>query len=666
MGFHLCATESNHTNVTRLLPTATGLFIQLSNPLNITLLASQILAADVFSPRPIALFHCRRIFSVFYTAAARAAQHQLSRDEFIQHLNPDDWAKAVIRGADDKSPRWRHLLLLGGILLGLEEQQSSISSHVRTKLESALVTASNLALESTAEQDPETSFCVVFVLNHTFHLLSDLQRSRLEYRFFLPVALDALFFSHEGLAQGYWLGMIDQDIKETSGRKFNWSPKSPTFQKFMELKSRILVSNLGILSRLIAHAIDQVQEPLQASQALDRVAEFARCLATSWRQNKLSEVDVSEERGYLDPETLQVTLPPLLQVLRDSLFAVIILLRATLGRCLCDPVLALDAHAPLLAIQALHILRHLQFIASRFGQTSSSQYVFVNFTAIDILSQFPDHVHSFLQAIRPVQLGRVPIHPLDRTHDLFFLNTAEHFTLVTSAGLNENLILASALPCISTDAGRGAAELYEAAHSVCLAVFVSPQCAELASRQLPFYIEALMQSFPQKLSPRQFRLAVRSIAKIAAPSSTLQSLQPLLQSILLEMLVDRTNVAAERPLAPLTTDQGPDFSPQPISEKSVLTLTLIDSLPFLTVAALLDWLPRTTEIINKISDPPQRSACQQWFWETLSTGKMDAERAAACVAWWNSRGGREHLLYNDQVDEEEHMMTGAIQQDSKL
>ena len=175
-----------------------------------------------------------------------------------------------------------------------------------------------------------------------------------------------------------------------------------------------------------------------------------------------------------------------------------------------------------------------------------------------------------------------------------------------------------------------------------------------------------MQSFPIKLSSRQFRLATRSIGRLSAPPSTISRLQPLLQLTLLEILIDRAAHASES-LLTLNVDADPLAALEPPSEKSTVVMALIDSLPFLPVSELSEWLAKTTEIVNKISDPSQRSACQRQFWDVLSNGQVDVEHSAACVAWWNSRGGREHLLYNEQIEEGAYLMSGAIQQeDSKL
>ena len=541
--------------------------------------------------------------------------------------------------------------------------KQDVSMHLRPRLESALVRATNLALHEIGVQRPVEGYCVVFVLNYIFELLADHQKAQLDYDILLPLLVDSAFFSVEGLEHGYWLGLVDSDVVETSAHQFRWPEQSRTFGQVRQIQSRSMVSSLGPLSRLIAHSIENVQDGTLVAATIDRLAEFARTLTLSWRQNKLSGVDVQEEAKHFDTETLKTTLPVLWQILRVSLFATIIVLRAVLGSLLYDPFLSKNTSAPFIAMQCLHTLRNLYFISARLGQTSTSQYIFVNFTAIDVLSPYPESVESFLKSIRPAEFGRIPRHPLDRYLDLFFFNTAEHFTLVVSLEVNDGLLIAAALPYLATGGNTRLLEMFEAGHSLVLAVMAAPQNADLATKHLPFYIEALLGGFPANLSSRQFRLAFKTVIRITSPPSSLSEAQPLLQSILLEIIHDRAVRASPSPLPEIRTDkEGP-----PLSEQAVLVMTIIDSLCFLNLPVLEEWLPLTAELVAQITDSSMRQRCQERFWESLSSGEMDVERAGLSVAWWTSRGGREMVLFGDeQPTEDEYLMSGALLPESKL
>jgi hypothetical protein len=575
-------------------------------------------------------------------------------------LSPEAWITAVVKGADEKSPRWRHLLLIGGLLLGVDKQDLAL--HLRTRLESALVRAANLTLHDVGAQKPVEGYCVVLVLNYTFELLADHQRAQLDYDTLLPLLVDAAFFSPEGLEHGYWLGLIDSDVFEPAAHRLRWPANSRTFGQVQQIQSRLMVSSLGPLARLTAHSIEHVKDAGLVMAVVDRVAEFARTLMLSWRQNKISGIDFQDEAECFDAETMKTTLPVLWQILRVSLFATVIVLRAALGRLLYDPGLSGNTSAPFMAMQCLHTLRNLYFISTRLGQTSTSQYTFVNFTAIDVLSRYPESVENFMKNIRPAGFGRIPQAPLDRCLDLFFFNTAEHFSLVLTPQVNDELLIAAALPYLSSGSNH-LLELFEAAHSLVLAVLAAPQNADLASKHLPFYIESLLQSFPVNLSSRQFRLAFKTIVRITAPPSSLSETQPLLQSALLQIVHDRAMKASTSPLPETRTDNE---SP-PLSEQAVLVMTIIDSLCFLNLPVLEEWLPLTAELVAQILDSAMRQRCQERFWESLSSGEMDVERAAVSVAWWTTRGGREMVLFGEEPPaEDEYLMSGALLQESKL
>lgn len=324
--------------------------------------------------------------------------------------------------------------------------------------------------------------------------------------------------------------------------------------------------------------------------------------------------------------------------------------------------------APVLVCQLLNSLRNLFFITSRIGTHSFTQYTFVYLTCIDILSAYPPQAEEFLQSIRPLTIGEIPPFPVDRALVLYFLNTAEHFTLVLSPATNEDFLVASALPYLATGGARHLLPLFEAAHSVMLAVLSAPQSADTAAKHTPYYIDALFTEFPSNLSPRQFRLAFKTLMKVAAPPSILSRNHPELPAVLLELVHHRGLNASVLPLAmtnvasPLDETEG---SNPIMSERAVLTLTLLDSLPFLSLGLLEEWLTIAAELINTLPPGPMLEMCRSRFWEVLVGGEMDAERAMIGVIWWSSRGGRELVMgYPRAVATaaagDELMMSGAL------
>jgi len=104
-----------------------------------------------------------------------------------------------------------------------------------------------------------------------------------------------------------------------------------------------------------------------------------------------------------------------------------------------------------------------------------------------------------------------------------------------------------------------------------------------------------------------------------------------------------------------------DARQQTWSEQAALILTLLDSLPYLSLQLLEEWLPLAAELVHCVQDPQMREICIQRFWEVLISGEMDPERSQVAVAWWGTRGGKEAVLFGSQVQEE--MMSGALKKD---
>ncbi|KAI9815520.1 MAG: hypothetical protein M1827_002654 [Pycnora praestabilis] len=667
-------TSSIQQDTPRLLSTAGSLLLSLTNPLNITLLTSQLLTAPAIWDRPDGLQTCLRVLGIFHSISRSLAEQENHVGFPDQQLVPcrlkvEDWVKAVVKGADERSPRWRHPLVIGGLVLGFGGHDRNALSHRMTSvLQGALVTATNLALTEVMGDVGLEGHCIVMVINHTFELLSDGERAQINYNYLLPVLMGSAFFSSEGLQSGYFLGIIDADITQVAGKKFTWSAKSSTFFQVKKMSSRPLVSSMGPLSRLIAHCADNVSDPSLLHTLVDDLSGFARTLTVQWRQNKLSEIDISEEPMFLDQEAL-TTLPVLWQILKTAMFATVVVLRGIMGRILSDQKLAADESAPTVATRALDSLRNLYFISSRLGSNAFSQYTFVSLTAIDILSKYPYHAEAFLIDIRPCDLGRIPGHPLDRCLDLYFLNTAEYFTLVLPLKVNEDLLVAAATPYLASGGNNHLLEIFEAAHSVMLAVLAAPQSADLAAKHLPFYVDALFKVFPQNLSSRQFRLAFKTLLRITTPPSPLSASQPFLPSILLELLYHRALHASSAPLPPPITgsvDQGSNPNDVALSEQVVLTLTLLDTFQFLPVNVLTEWLPLVADLVNIIDDEGMARTCRERFWEVLSSGELDVERAEMCVAWWSTRGGRETVLFRRVDKERGHFMSGVLNHESRL
>jgi len=328
--------------LSRLLGAATTLFTLLSSPLNVKLLTSQLLSAPAIWHRPDGLRTTIRILGIFNSASL----HVLQREDLRApgeplpsniRLTKEEWVIAVIKGADDRSPRWRHILVLGGLLLGFEGQyRQGLSPFLRRNLENAIITAANLALREVEPGSELAASTIAIVLSHVFDLLSPRHRTEINHELLLPILVRGPYFSKEGLYSGYLMSTMDADVVQANGSRFDWSTKSSTYVQLQRVASGPLVASLGSLSRLTAFCVEKVQNMDLLVAMLDDLSVFTRSLCIQWRQNKLSEIDITEEESFLGDETLKTSLPLLWRVLKSSMFAIIVILQSLLGRVMGD------------------------------------------------------------------------------------------------------------------------------------------------------------------------------------------------------------------------------------------------------------------------------------------------------------------------------------------
>ncbi|KAK4192015.1 putative PEX8 peroxisomal biogenesis factor 8 [Podospora australis] len=652
------------------------LLANLSNPLNLSLLTSQLLIAPAIWAQRDTMRTCFRIISIYNTAAIHVRRNEL---ENAKHKGPptggglssNAWAAAVLKGADDQSSRWQHLLVFSGVLMGMESgHRNSLSGGMRGTVERAVVTAANLALRRADPVPPAPPGPVTLALNYTFPLLSESSRAALDCDALIPVATRAMF-GPDGLEDGVFLASIDLDVRQ-SERNFMWTEKSASYLHLQQVDRRPLVSGLGPLSRVLGYAVQNARNPQVVLQLQDDLVAFTGHLLQHWQANKLSEIEISEEQVFLTPETITGPWAALWQLLKKVLYGIVAVVQAIVARSLLDGHLKSHAVAPTVAIKTLHALRNIYFISSRNGNDAFQVYSFTYLTSLDTLARYGDASASFLQEIKSHTSGAIPVHPLHRTLDLFYLNIAEHLPLQLPPEACDSLIVQPAITYLTHSAPLSPRmmELFEAAHSAVLSVLSCPHNAPVTIELVPFYAETLFASFPAHISPRQFRLAFKTVMQILSPPFPISASHPPLAETLLEMVRWRASNANGAPLPPppvVDPQAQLDFQ-DPMSEQSTLVLTLIDALPFLQLSIFEDWMTLAAISVNKIEDRAMREAAKRRFWEVLVSGEMDVERAAIAVAWWGTKGGREAVLFGRHPtappppppQQEMFMMSGAI------
>ncbi|KAH7162351.1 hypothetical protein B0J13DRAFT_7037 [Dactylonectria estremocensis] len=652
----------------QILGSTVHLLAELSNPLNLGVLTSQLLTAPAIWQHTGGVRNSIRIMSVYNSAALRVHNNEVARREGSEHqegggLGCEQWARAVAKGADDRSRRWQHLLVLTGVLMGMEgEERRSLSRSLRNTLEGAVVTAANLALETQLADGPVAGASIVMALNFAFPLLSDYHKTLINCNALLPLAVWAIT-AEEGFCDGQFLADIGAEVAESPSHQLAWSPMTPSFHQVQELDRRPIMANLGPLAKLTGYVVQHVTDTRVVLHAQDTLLAFTQAVLGAWQSNRLSEVDPAMEGPSLTPETLRTTWPALWALLRKLMYGVVIMLQAIVSRSLLDPHMLNNLAAPGIATKSLHVLRNLFFISSRNGNNAFQVYTFTYLTSIDVISRNAAMAYTFLHEIRPAENAPVFATYLQGTLDLFYLNLAEHLPLTLSTEACEALIIKPATAYISHEGAMTASmiELFESAHSAILSTLSCPQHSPLTIQITPFYIIKLFESFPRQISTRQFRVAFKTVMQIVSPPFPIAEMEPHFSETLLEMLRSYTAAASTAPIPPtpnaVSAAASSERPEDPLSPQSSLTLALVDSLPYLPLPLMEEWLTVAAQAMYEIADPALREPVKRRFLDILVSGEMDVERAAIGVAWWGTHGGRDSVMSGGR---EPAMMSGAL------
>ena len=319
---------------------AAHLLTLLSNPANVTLLASHLLSCPAISSPSPTLSILVKVISTFSSAGHRLLllKQRLPNGptvEIASRLTIDQWTSAIFQGLDGDLPHSRRVLVIAGLLQAFQNRgERETNRALWTKLKAALVKAVNISLQDVASRVAMMDLGLVVAVGQSFDLLDMHEKNGLDHDSLLPMLLWGVFCSKEGLHQGYFLSTIDPDVTECSGKRFDWPITSPSYLQLQSISSGPLVTGLARLARLIAFSAAHATRAETLTLMLHDLLEFSRSLGIQWRQNKLSEIDTSEETIFLTQETLTTPLPLLWRTLRSSMYAIVVILTAFMRRLL--------------------------------------------------------------------------------------------------------------------------------------------------------------------------------------------------------------------------------------------------------------------------------------------------------------------------------------------
>ncbi|KAI5779714.1 hypothetical protein EDC01DRAFT_669525 [Geopyxis carbonaria] len=624
--------DPNSAEASRVYASAATVLATLTNPLNVSLLSTQILISPAIWQNPDGLRASLRTFGVFQSATLG----KIESPGVV--LGVEDWLNALVRGANQNVPRWKHLLLLGAVL-SADQERSHLPRITRGSLEDAFCRAVNMSLSRNVNRDDGLEADVLsLVLSHAMESLSRRAKAQLNYNALLPFIIQSIYYSQEGFQSGYFLPSIDHDIVDIGG-KLAWPSKSNSFLELQERTARPLFVAMGSLARLAAAAIKETHDILAVHSLLDNLQRFAQIMSSQWRNGRLSTIPASEEERLVNEESLKGTTPLVWQILKSVLFTTTLILQELTSRIIEDPILCDRTNGPFIASKILDILRSFYFITSRIGPNGFSSYNFVYYTAIDVLSLHPQRAERFfVEVVAPREVGVIPSSLPDRLGDLYFLNLTESIGPMLSPKVIEEIVIPSIQPYLLPSGDATLHQQFEASHSVMLSIFASPRCAEVGARMLPFYVDAIFKAFPSALSARQFRLAYSTLVRECSSPQPISSLHPNMVDVLHEILCERVTQASTQSL-PAEVNEGSVG----LSEKDVEILALVDSLPFMEVEVMHRWLEPTANLVNAVEDEGSKQRIRERLWDVLSA-ELDVSRAEVAVRWW-SAGGRELVLF---------------------
>lgn len=642
----------------------------LTNHHNVSLLTSQILQSRAFWSHPDELRTCVRTVSAFKSAVSIAGARA---DNSILPL--ERRIRAILKGLSSPVPLWKQLLPLAGLLLAFEPGNSPAAFGADVQLvEYAFLDALNDAADaqqSELQAEPLVAETIVLAANYVYPLLSAHLRSRFPLVRLLPLGLAAALGSEQGFEQAWFLARVERDIQGEPSQTIAWPSQSPSFTALQYKLESPLITSIGALSRLLATCIEEALDPSVIFTALEEVSRYTKSLMIQWRQCRLSLVDEQDEVSHLQPETRNGSISTLWKLLHITLVFNITILQAIVSRMVRDTRSFRATEITSFAIQVLHNLRNLHFLAIRFGITNSRHYTFVYLACLDILATDPAQAESFLSAIAPAEPRSIPLLPLDRSAEHYFLSTAEHLVLALQP--QASILESHILPCIHALITKDVPpspqlrQLFETAHSLQLALITTSKGPTLCAGDIDRYIDTVIQTFPSHLSARQFSLVFATLFLVSTQSgsalSRISSIReqglgvhddirvqfgPGWTDLLLELLLS----GSMAPSVTLLPPDLPDFnssnqSPSlPKTVQSVYISSLINAIQFIPLTGLRCygveyWLLRIVECMKLIPDPRIKQQLQGDLWMMLSSGRLGIERAERCVRWWIDEGDQE-------------------------
>ena len=350
-------------------------------------------------------------------------------------MGVQEWITAVVKGANRNVPRWKHILLLGGVLSAIRDGWDGqggkgksgaggvaggvggggnaylIPRVTRRSLEDAFCRAVNLSVESgsAAATAPGggisakpgkglESDVLSLILSHSINHLSPRATTLIDYDALLPVVVRSIFYSSEGFQSGYFLSKIENDVVMRDGL-LSWPAKSNSLLELQHRLSRPLFTSMSSVARLASTCVRESKSPGSIHILLDRMNEFTQTLTAQWNMTRLSGVSLVDEPRLIDPESRRATMPVVWQMLKMFLFTAVLVVSEVSTRLVKEE--EWNEGRKVVASKILYMLRGLYFITSRLGTQGFTSYNFVYMSSIDILGMHKEEAEKWVRSVAP-------------------------------------------------------------------------------------------------------------------------------------------------------------------------------------------------------------------------------------------------------------------------
>ncbi|CEL51678.1 hypothetical protein RSOLAG1IB_00213 [Rhizoctonia solani AG-1 IB] len=576
----------------------------------------------------------------------------------------DEWLDLVISGSHRRNesrdfvlPR---LAFLSGLVLGLKElekQDAALSQRIvsRSRGELVVSVAECLDLYAPSDSDPMPTWdsdlalrmrraeahldIVVDLCAAALPIVSSDQLTALDLSKLTCVCVGSILNLFQN---GFCFSLLESElVKLNSGRLgFKSAARFPGYIETLHKSS--IYAHLGSVAKLIGHlCLSMAQSDFWKprlypilNSLVDSLGQVSLNLEVSWSRCLLSQVERDVE---IAPEIQHVT-TNVWHIFKSILFTTVLAFQSVLDATLYYSAVAIP-EAKLLSRGILTSFCRLSFVSTKFGALTAegggfSEMKRAFFGALDILAfNYDDKdttgdqsclklVADLSAELSSMESSLATEHPITRGRVVYFLVCTEH--VITQ--LPEQVIVDVVLPVVQRHlSNQDNREVYEAAHSVMLAVFAAHESQDpLGSDHpkwqrvhvlVPAYVGILLHNSEEdQLSTDQLRLAFQALVRSASFH------EPNLGWFCIEQIVE---------VIKQLTAKGPQKQDQILR----LQLALVSAIPSLPTSKLLPMLGIVHEQI--ISNRASRGTLAKATYREIAERLGDREKDIA-LRWWIS------------------------------